>query len=423
MKILVLSEKFFPDNIGGAEMVALRSIKELQKMGHSVFVISVTDEKNKEGRFFYDKILIYRIYSNFPKVLINYISLHNFLIIPKIKKIILDENPDIVHAHLINTAISYYVLKVAKKMGCCVFLTAHDHQLYCREKQTKFDKYNNGIPVRIKYKVNWFDSLKSLRFAYNPFRNLAIRYYLKFVDKIFSVSKILERVLEINNINNIVTIYNSIDLSDFKVSLKEQHKFIKQYNLFNKKVILFGGRISKSKGAELLVAILARIVKEEPKSVLIIMGRQDGLVEKIKKDAKDAGIINNIVFTGWISGHNLALPFYCCDLCITPSIYLDPFNLTNLEAMAAKKPVVGTCFGGTKEIVVDNQTGYIVNPFDIKVMVDKIVDLLRNSEKAERFGLAGYNRASMFFNLEKQTQKIIYWYNLFLEIKINKMKK
>jgi len=79
--------------------------------------------------------------------------------------------------------------------------------------------------------------------------------------------------------------------------------------------------------------------------------------------------------------------------------------------MACKKPVVATCFGGSCEVVIDGKTGYIVNPFNTKEMADKVIDLLKNPEKARQFGEAGYERVKNEFNLEKMVNNYLARYN------------
>ena len=96
------------------------------------------------------------------------------------------------------------------------------------------------------------------------------------------------------------------------------------------------------------------------------------------------------------------------------SLYLDPFPTVNLEAMASGKPIVGTCFGGTPEAVANNETGYIVNPYDEKELAAKIIDLLKNPEKAKLFGTNGRHRVEKFFSLDQQVQKTLEWYKKFL---------
>ena len=78
--------------------------------------------------------------------------------------------------------------------------------------------------------------------------------------------------------------------------------------------------------------------------------------------------------------------------------------------MACKKPVVATCFGGSRESVVDSETGFIVNPFDTETLADRIVDLLENPEKAKIFGEAGYARVKAEFGLNRMIDNYLIWY-------------
>ena len=78
--------------------------------------------------------------------------------------------------------------------------------------------------------------------------------------------------------------------------------------------------------------------------------------------------------------------------------------------MACKKPVIATCFGGSREAVIDGETGYIVNPFNIDKLADKIIYLLKNSEVARKFGEAGYERVKKEFSSEKMIGDYLNWY-------------
>jgi len=78
--------------------------------------------------------------------------------------------------------------------------------------------------------------------------------------------------------------------------------------------------------------------------------------------------------------------------------------------MACRKPVIATYFGGSREAVKDGETGYIVNPFNIEELAEKIIYLLKNPEIAEKFGEAGYERVKEKFSLEKMMQNYLRWY-------------
>ena len=93
-----------------------------------------------------------------------------------------------------------------------------------------------------------------------------------------------------------------------------------------------------------------------------------------------------------------------------PSICFDSFPTINLEAFACKKPVIATCFGGSKEIIEDDVNGYIVNPYNIKNLARKITDLLQNPDKAKNFGESGYKKILKEFTLGKNYEKTFSYY-------------
>ena len=95
---------------------------------------------------------------------------------------------------------------------------------------------------------------------------------------------------------------------------------------------------------------------------------------------------------------------FCC-----PSVY-EPFGIINLEAMACCAPVVASATGGILEVVVDNETGYLV-PFEqdpvttfpsnpdqfSRDLAEKISVLMADPQKARQFGEAGRKRVEEHF--------------------------
>ena len=74
------------------------------------------------------------------------------------------------------------------------------------------------------------------------------------------------------------------------------------------------------------------------------------------------GVGGQVHGLGWLTGDDLRQAFGAADVIATPSVYPDPFNLMNIEAMAHARPVVATCYGGAPEIVVHGETGFIADP-------------------------------------------------------------
>jgi len=405
MKILILSDNFPPHAPGGAERSTFNLAQAFQKKGHEVFIITTVREKNLVGREDLAGLKIFRIYSNYHSRWRAYLSLYNPQTVKKVSRIIQEINPDIVHANNIHYYLSYFCLKLAKKYSQGVFFTARDVMSFNYGKlATK--KYLE----RFDYRTNWWDHLKQAQKRYNPFRNIIIRYYLKHTDKVFAISSALKTALNQNGIQNVKVIYNGIKAENWQVSLQKIEEFKKKHNLQNKKVIFFGGSLSGLKGGEKILQVMKVIVQHVPEAVLLVAGKKEGYTQKMLKSAQKLGIENHVIFAGWLSDDPLKSAYFCSDLVVVPSIYFDSFNLFNIEAMAAKKPVVGSCYGGIPEVVQDGVTGYIVNPFDIELMAAKIIDLLKNPQKAKQFGEAGYLRVKEEFNLEEKADEYLKWF-------------
>lgn len=384
MRILILSDDFPPQGFGGAGFSTFYLARGLQRVGHRVFVVTTCQEKSKEGNTDYQGLKVFRIFANYHERWRGYLSLYNPQTVRKVREIIQEINPDVVHVHNIQSYLSYHCLKIAKKLKKPVFFTVRDVMLFNFEKLAT-QKYLEKFDCR----TNWWDHLKQAKKRYNPLRNIFIKRYLRYVDQIFAISQALKEALNQNGIKNVGVSYTGIDVDDWQVSSELVEGFKKKHNLQGKRVIFFGGRISGLKGLEQINQAVAKVKEVMPEAILLIAGTRG---------------------VGWLSGDELKAAYASADVVVVPSICLDAFPRSNLEAMACKKPVITTCYGGSPEIVQDGITGYIVNPFDVELMAEKILDLLKNPEKARQFGQAGYERVKTHFNLDAHVAQTIYWY-------------
>jgi alpha-maltose-1-phosphate synthase len=167
----------------------------------------------------------------------------------------------------------------------------------------------------------------------------------------------------------------------------------------------FNGRITRQKGLHLLLAAALRI---DPRYQLVIAASSPDTPEIGAEVAAMAERVRaergNLVWIGrflpleeLIHLHSGAAVFVC------PSIY-EPFGLVNLEAMACETAVVATRVGGIPEIVVEGETGYLVDydPGDpdsfIAVLASRVEDLLANPALAARMGKAGRERVVQHFS-------------------------
>ena len=405
MKILFLQDDFPPNASGGAGIVAATLARELVKRGHELTVITSVQDKALAGSFREEGMHIERIYSDYMPRWRSWLSLYNPATVSRVKEILAEVKPAVVHAHNVHYHLSYWTLRLAKKRGAKVFLTAHDVMLFHYGKLTENMPKDCEAPRN--YRVDAWQQLRRYRFWYNPFRNLAIRLLVKNVDRIFAVSEALKDALEQNGIKNIDVIHNGINTDDWEVSPEMVRVFVREHGLESKKVILFGGRISAAKGGDVMLGALIKIIVEEPSALLLLVGKRDAYVDRLLQRAEEKEIGEHVVSTGWISGDSLKAAYHAATIVVAPSQYLDPLPTVVLEAMVCGKPVVGSCLGGIPEMVVDSETGYVANPFDASAIADKVVSLLGNPDVAARMGSRATARAENEFSLEAQVLSLL----------------
>lgn len=399
MKILFLSDDFPPKSYGGAGIVAYELAHALFLEGHEVSVITAVQDKKEEGFIEYEGLKVHRLYSDYRERWRAYLSLYNPLVIKKVKKIMTELRPDVVHAHNIHYHLSYHSLKLARVSGAKVFLTTHDAMLF------HYGKFDGRVGT-----ASVFHQIRKFRMRYNPFRNLVIRRYLKYIDKIFSVSGALKDALNKNGISNAVVVHNGIDINKWQPDLATIEKFKEKHGLAGKKVVLFGGRLSRAKGGNQAVLLMTEVAKRMPEAALLIMGPKTEYADEMARQAQGLNMSSNIVFTGWIRGDELRAAYSASDVVAVLSLYLDPLPTVVLEAMANGKPVIGTCFGGTKEMVVDKVTGFLISPFETEEAATRVLELLNDPEKAHKFGEAGQSRVATEFTLGAQVKEILRYY-------------
>jgi len=417
LKIVYISD-FFPGiskKYAGAALIAYRTAKELSSRGHQVTIITTVDDANSTGWTEVEGMKVFRVYSKFPEWLKFYITIYNCQVSGKVKKVLAEIKPDICHFHNVHRILSFVLFKIARKYSRAVFLTAHDVMTIHYGKfygyVTEDDLSKNP---KINKKVKLSEQLRLAKKRFNPFRQLFVKYYLKYIDKVFAVSNELKDVLVANNVKNIEVLHNGIDIKQFQsVDQDIINKLKLKYKLGDKKIILFAGRISGAKGLENLIKALEIVFAKNEESVIAIVGKESK-AKAILDDMNIEKYKNRIILTGWLDSEEMKAMYVLSYLFATPSIYLDPFPTVNLEAMASGLPVVGTCFGGTKELVIDNQTGFIVNPLNIEQLAEKILKLLSDDGLANKFGQNGIIRAEDKFTLDRQVEKLITTYNRYL---------
>lgn len=229
----------------------------------------------------------------------------------------------------------------------------------------------------ILWTESWYSSSSSLK---GRFRALITRFIARHADAVIaSGTKPYEVHLDFGVKDE--KIFKCIQCSpDF--SKLPTNDLRDEFDLKEKRIILYFGRIVQSKGLDYLIKVFAMLKQE--KAALLIAG--DGPFRKeCENMAKELGV-KNIFFTGWVN--EMKASYYkVCDIFVLPAIY-EPWGLVINEAMAFSKPIVTTDgVGAAYDLVKDGYNGYVVEKKNIQELYKAILNILSNSEVAEEMGM------------------------------------
>ena len=94
-----------------------------------------------------------------------------------------------------------------------------------------------------------------------------------------------------------------------------------------------------------------------------------------------------------------------------PDIHGEGISNSIMEYMALGKPVIASIGGGTSEIVLDGETGFLIEPKNPKQLAERIDYLLSNQTVAKKMGESGRKRIQQHFSLDKMVNET---YNLYV---------
>ena len=328
MRVGLFTDTYLPQISGVA--TSIKTLKEeLEKQGHEVYIFTTTDKHVKR----YEDPTIIRLPSvpfiSFTDRRIVYRGLFESYKIAKTYKL------DIIHTQ---TEFSLGILgkMVGKALRIPVIHTYH----------TQYEDYVRYIangklirPSMVKYIVRGF--LNDLDGVICP-----SRIALNLLDG-YSV-KIPKRIIP-----------TGIDLKEYErpdISQEDIVKLREKWAIASDETVLLSlSRVSYEKNIQALLANMPKILSNNPKVKLLIVG--DGpYLEELKEQAQDLAVMDNVIFTGMVSHNETALYYKAADFFISASTS-ETQGLTYAESLASGKPIIAQSNPYLDDLITDKMFG------------------------------------------------------------------
>ena len=190
---------------------------------------------------------------------------------------------------------------------------------------------------------------------------------LKDASKCIAVSKI-ERDQYLKMVvveNKIEIIPNGIDVSEYE-TLPRRGKFREKFGIApDEKVILFLGRLHKSKGLDFLINGFSNLLDQSQNVKLAIAGPDDGFLDTLREQVKKIKIDEKIIITGPLYKKAKMEAFVDADVLVYPE-QIEIFGLVPFEAIMCGTPVIVVDDCGCGDMIKEADCGYLVKFGDTK---------------------------------------------------------
>lgn len=237
------------------------------------------------------------------------------------------------------------------------------------------------------------------------------RLALKSFDGYITVSHSFKDMLLERGFNgkSIYVVYNGIDFEKER-DKASRSEIIKRYGLKeHEKYISMIARLHPIKGHMVFLEGCRRVIESGIDAGFILVG--DGnIINELREFVRKAGIKNNVYFLGYKSPYEL---ISISDFTVLTS-YSESFPLVILESALYEKTVISTEVGGIPMLIEEGINGYLIPTGDSSLLSERMIELLKDTEKCKSMGKRLYEKASKCYSLSNMAGDYINIYKKLL---------
>lgn len=324
-----------------------------------------------------------------------FLSLNNPKAVEDIRRILIEQKPDMVQVQNLYPLISPRVLKTVKAEGVPIVMRCPNYRLFC-PTGLFYDSSGNicekctgmGHELWCMRKNCMMSRSKSIAYAIRNYAARVTDVFRKYVDEFIVQSEFQKKK------------FIELGISERKISILPG--LVPEIKVTSRKVpeyISFVGRVSREKGIDDFLSAAHRL----PELRFAVAGE---IPEGFNPDLNPG----NVKWLGFLKGQDLDELYARSQMIVVPSRWYEGFPNVVTRAMVHSVPVVTTNIGVFPEIV-GNECGLTYTPGDIREMVDRISRIANDKEMSERMGQAGRKKALKEYSTEAIYERLMEIYS------------
>ncbi len=395
MKIIQANKFYFRK--GGAETYMLDLSSWLEAQGHEVvpFAMAHPDSIQSPYKSFFPSLVhTQNISLGWQGIRTMGRMLYSVEAKGKMRKLIKATKPDLCHVHNIYTQLSPSILSALHSREVPVVMTVHDHHLISPQYNIWAsgcgkDYRNVGLFGAMRSKFHKGSALASLAQTATFKFHKMLGSYRNNVDVFICPSQYMKRQLLHGGFPQ-----EKLQIVPYGIDSRHMEPRYDHDGYF-----LYVGRLSEEKGVDTIIRA-AKILDDVPLKI-VGTGPQSAWLHKLAHGHE------NIEFLGYRSGKELEDLYRGATALLLPSRVHENAPLVVLEAMAYGTPVIASDVGGVSEMVLDRQTGILVDPADLDAWTEAMLRVYYDEELLRYLAESSRKRVEDQFSIHRHHQEIM----------------
>ena len=242
------------------------------------------------------------------------------------------------------------------------------------------------------------------------FEKLGLQTAVAYIAPTNFAGQLTQQIFKIDQAK-ITTIHYGLDLTKFSNRYPER---------FTRGLIVYVGTIIRKKGVLELPAILKLVLAQCPNAKLLLIGGDAQDVQTSKKSTwqllqknTDSKTLQAIDYLGKLPYDQIQEQICSAHVCVFPT-FAETLGMVTIEAMALQKAVVTSHFGWTSELMIDNESGFRIDPEDHRLFANAIINLLKNNSLSQIIGQNAQKRVATIFDINVIVNQNIDFYKQFI---------